>query len=74
MTKKELCRKVRSAKVCDKHAKILELCKNKYVLDVGCVGQIKNYNNKEWLHDKIRKISNEVHGVDIDHDGIAKMG
>lgn len=73
MTKKELFRKVRSARVCDKDAKILELCKNKYVLDVGCVGQIKNYNNKEWLHDKIRKISNEVHGVDIEQSGITKL-
>lgn len=74
MTKKELFRKVRSAKVCDKDAKILELCKNKYVLDVGCVGQIINkYNSKEWLHDKIRKISNEVHGVDIDQSGITKL-
>lgn len=50
-----------------------EICTNKNVLDVGCVGQAVNYENPDWVHNKIRNVSNKIVGVDINHEGIEKL-
>jgi|AntAceMinimDraft_9_1070365.scaffolds.fasta_scaffold52476_3 2-polyprenyl-3-methyl-5-hydroxy-6-metoxy-1,4-benzoquinol methylase len=70
MNKEEIYRSVKKAKVADKEKKILELCNNKTVLDVGCVGQDKAPDDPKWLHGKIISVAVKVVGVDIDSKGI----
>ncbi|MBT3934791.1 MAG: methyltransferase domain-containing protein [Bacteroidetes bacterium] len=59
--------------VVNKEAKILDLCKNKSVLDVGAIGQENNYKNPNWLHAKIKNSAKSIVGVDIIQDEIDKL-
>jgi 2-polyprenyl-3-methyl-5-hydroxy-6-metoxy-1,4-benzoquinol methylase len=68
--KNSIIKELKKAKIVDKQTKLIELCANKNVLDVGCVGQDLSYSNKDWLHDRIRKVSKHVDGVDINEKGI----
>lgn len=55
-------------KLINKNNFILSKCKNKNVLDLGCVDHDLYKNkivNDSWLHDKIKQISNSIIGVDI---------
>ena len=70
MNKNDVFQAVKKAKIVDKKTIILGLCKDKTVLDVGCVGQDYSYNNPQWLHNQIRKVSSHVDGVDIVQEGI----
>ena len=70
MDKTALFINYRRAKLVKKDSKILELCKNKKVLDVGCVGQDINYDSDNWLHQRISKVAYSLIGVDIDQAGI----
>jgi predicted TPR repeat methyltransferase len=52
----------------DKNELILSLCKNKKVLDVGCIDH--SYKNAldqgdKWLHKQIKQTAKEVTGLDI---------
>ena len=57
----------------DKAPLILELCANKSVLDVGCVGQDYSYKNPLWLHKRISKVCSKIDGVDINQMGIDEL-
>jgi 2-polyprenyl-3-methyl-5-hydroxy-6-metoxy-1,4-benzoquinol methylase len=70
MTKEEIFRNFRKRKIAAKGEKILELCSGKSVLDVGCVGQDCNYDNPDWLHNRVRGVSREITGTDIDLGGL----
>lgn len=53
---------------------ILECAKGKIVLNVGATGGVEYYlpnKKEEWLHYKLSKVSNALHGIDIDLDSIA---
>lgn len=69
----ELIKKVRKAKKVDKREFILNYCKGKKVLDVGCVGQDVDMNNELWLHNGIKKVANSLVGVDIQKKGLEIM-
>ena len=56
-----------------KDAIIISKCRNKNVLDVGCAGQDRNFESKEWLHNRIRCVAREIHGVDILKSEIKKL-
>ena len=73
MDKVDIYRRIKHSKVVNKDVKILELCKAKSVLDIGCVGQDKNLNNPDWLHGKILKVATSIVGVDIDKEGIDQL-
>ena len=68
MSKEEFFQLIKKASVVNKEDKILELCQGKKVLDVGCIGQDKNIQNRDWLHGKIFKVSKELIGTDINTD------
>lgn len=59
--------------ISDKNSLIIKFCKNKKVLDVGCVGQDKSFNNPEWIHSKIKSISASLIGTDINFDEVLKL-
>lgn len=61
---------LKKAKVVHKQAKILELCKDKSVLDVGCIGQDLNPSEKNWLHAKIKSVASNITGTDINTKSI----
>jgi 2-polyprenyl-3-methyl-5-hydroxy-6-metoxy-1,4-benzoquinol methylase len=49
----------------DKVPFILDACKGRKVLDVGCLGQDFPIESENWLHGKIARCSDSVTGVDI---------
>jgi len=56
-----------------KNRLILDFCKEKEVLDVGCVGQDIDYSNPSWIHSQVKEIAEELAGVDINIDGIKEL-
>ena len=52
---------------------IVELCRGRDVLDVGCVGQSVDYDDPRWLHQQIRNRARSLLGVDIDRAGIDEL-
>ena len=52
---------------------ILPLCRNKEVLDIGCVGRAASYGHPEWLHGKICKVAASCLGIDIQHEKVKKL-
>lgn len=52
---------------------ILELCKGKSVLDVGCVGQDLDPSSDSWLHARIKKTAARTVGCDINLEGIKQL-
>lgn len=65
MTKQEIHTHAKRAKRIRKDEFLLQLCSGKSVLDVGCIGQDRDFSSPEWLHNKLRKAAKEVDGVDI---------
>jgi SAM-dependent methyltransferase len=73
MDKNSLVAKGRESSIADRTDKILELCQDKEVLDVGCVGQDFGYESKDWLHGKIEKVGRDIVGVDIEEASIREL-
>lgn len=65
MNKKELITYAKRAVKVDKDQVIISACTGKKVLDVGCIGQDRNFNSENWLHNKIRAVAQKLDGVDI---------
>jgi 2-polyprenyl-3-methyl-5-hydroxy-6-metoxy-1,4-benzoquinol methylase len=65
MEKNEIVLRARNARAENKDQVIAEFCKGKSVLDVGCIGQDRNYAADNWLHEKVRRIAGKIDGVDI---------
>jgi len=60
-------------KIFVKNKLILDHCRDKKVLDVGCVGQDIDYDNPEWIHSKVKAVSDSLMGVDINQEGILNL-
>lgn len=73
MDKNELKSFTKNAKTVSKDQLLLTYCSGKDVLDVGCIGQDRDFNAPEWLHNKIRARARSIDGVDILEDQIAKV-
>jgi len=69
MNKLNWLKKINKAKTVNKFDKVIQLCEDKKVLDVGCVGQDKSYQSELWLHARIKKVSRDLIGSDIDVEG-----
>jgi len=57
---------------------VTNYCKDKDVLDIGCVHHDpENYKSKYWLHKAIKAVSSKVVGIDLYKDGVeylSKLG
>lgn len=73
MDKKAWINKFRKADRRDKFHFIVDRCKGKNVLDVGCVGQDKGYDSEAWLHGRIKKVAGDLTGADINAEGISEL-
>lgn len=73
MDKGEWSKKFKSAKKIDKFDFIIESCKEKVVLDVGCVGQDKSHTSDAWLHGRIKKVAKDLTGADIMKNEIEEL-
>lgn len=60
-------------KIIKKSDYLLQKCKGKKVLDVGCVGQSLDPNSKDWFHNKFKTVAASVKGVDINKEAIDKL-
>jgi 2-polyprenyl-3-methyl-5-hydroxy-6-metoxy-1,4-benzoquinol methylase len=70
MDKELIFNTIKKAAKADKRAVICRLCSGKSVLDVGCAGQDFDYNNPEWLHNRIKGVALDLDGVDIETEAI----
>jgi SAM-dependent methyltransferase len=52
---------------------ILNSCRGRSVLDVGCVGQARSPDSEHWLHGQLRKVASNLMGVDIDRAGLEEL-
>lgn len=73
MDKETWYKKIEKSKTIDKFNFIIEFCKDKNVLDVGCIGQDKSYTSEEWLHGRIKKSAKELIGADIMKEEVVKL-
>jgi len=65
MNKEQIIQQYIKAPVAVKDDYLLKVCTNKNVLDVGCVGQNKFFTDPRWVHAKLKKVSSQLTGVDI---------
>jgi hypothetical protein len=65
MNKKELVQYAKSAKRLHKDDVIVKVCAGKSVLDVGCIGQDRDFTSDNWLHNKVKKVASHTDGVDV---------
>lgn len=50
---------------------VLKYCRNKDVLDIGCVQHDpENYKSKYWLHKAIREVASSLVGLDLYEEGV----
>jgi 2-polyprenyl-3-methyl-5-hydroxy-6-metoxy-1,4-benzoquinol methylase len=73
MDKELIFNTIKKAAKAEKRVKICELCSGKSVLDVGCAGQDFDYNNPEWLHNRIMGVALDLDGVDIETEAIRAL-
>ena len=73
MDKEFWIKKFKKADRLDKFSVIVDRCKGKKVLDVGCVGQDKHIDNEDWLHGRIKKVASNLVGADIEPEGIRAL-
>jgi len=59
--------------VVQKAPAILEYCKNKEVLDIGCIGQDNSPENPDWLHGKIKQVAANLTGIDTNIEFIEDL-
>jgi 2-polyprenyl-3-methyl-5-hydroxy-6-metoxy-1,4-benzoquinol methylase len=65
MTKEEILSIAKKANRIEKDKFILDSCKGQSVLDVGFVGQDRDFDAPNWLHNKVRGVATQLIGVDI---------
>lgn len=73
MNKEAEIRKFMNANISNKDSEILEFCKEKSILDVGCVGQGRSFSSDNWLHNKVRLVASSIVGIDIDQSGLNEL-
>jgi 2-polyprenyl-3-methyl-5-hydroxy-6-metoxy-1,4-benzoquinol methylase len=73
MTKQELIHKAKNASKIEKDEFLLNMCTGRSVLDVGIVGQDRDFDSPTWLHNKIKKVAVDVTGVDILEEPIRQL-
>jgi len=73
MTKSEIQEHAKRASRILKDDFILNECRGKSVLDVGCIGQDRNFGAPDWLHNKVKSVAKSVDGVDILNDQILEL-
>lgn len=61
------------AKILNKQPAVLDWCRNKKILDVGCIGQDKPAGSADWLHGKIKAVASALTGADINTEQISKL-
>lgn len=72
--KKIWFKKIReSKKLYNKSTMVKKLCRDKEVLDIGCVGQDIDYSSLNWIHNQVKEIASSIMGVDINTDGINQI-
>ena len=60
--------------ITDRHERIVELCRDRDVLDIGCVDHRASRQGRPgWLHGPIAQAARRCVGVDIEPDGVAAM-
>lgn len=54
---------------------VLPLCKEKKILDIGCIGQAEEhrFGGTDWRHGKISEVADKLIGIDIQRKAIEKI-
>jgi 2-polyprenyl-3-methyl-5-hydroxy-6-metoxy-1,4-benzoquinol methylase len=70
MDKTMLKKTIRQAGIVEKQDAIKGICRDRRVLDVGCIGQDVKFLSDHWLHQEIKSVAKEVTGVDLSRESI----
>jgi cyclopropane fatty-acyl-phospholipid synthase-like methyltransferase len=73
MNKQEIALRAKGARRIIKDDFLLSLCKGKKILDVGCIGQDREFTSQQWLHNKVKNVAASIDGVDIIEDQIIAL-
>ena len=65
MTKDQIKEHAKRASRIIKDDFLLKECKGKNILDVGCIGQDRDFGSNNWLHNKVKAVAGSIDGVDI---------
>ena len=65
---------ISKSQVIEKESFIKQKCKNKVVLDLGCIRHDASFaNNPNWLHNEIKNVAKKVIGIDFLRDEVKKL-
>jgi len=65
---------ISKSQVIEKESFIKQKCKNKVVLDLGCIRHDASFaNNPNWLHNEIKNVAKKVIGIDFLGDEVKKL-
>lgn len=75
MDRYELADYLKKSPVVEKTVFIQDLCRNREVLDLGCIRHSADFakNDPDWLHQKIRDVAKNVVGIDYLDDEVRKL-
>ena len=75
MDKYELSHMLLELPPVDKITFIQEICRNKEVLDLGCIRHNAEFATKDprWVHQKIREVANKTIGIDYLNEEVEKL-
>lgn len=75
MDRYELADYLKNSPVIEKTVFIQELCRNREVLDLGCIRHNADFakSDPNWLHQKIRDVAKRVVGIDYLADEVGKL-
>jgi 2-polyprenyl-3-methyl-5-hydroxy-6-metoxy-1,4-benzoquinol methylase len=73
MDKKKWIEIIKNARTTYKDKILVEISRDKKVLDVGCVGQDRQIDDEDWLHNKLKRVCKDIDGIDIVQDKIDKL-
>lgn len=54
----------------ERHKKVLDLVRDKKVLDIGFIGKLEDVGKPHWLHEKIKQKALSVKGIDFNYEGV----
>jgi len=73
MNREKQLKEIQKRPVAHKLKTIIEYCRDKTVLDIGCIGQDFTVRNANWIHGEVKKVALNITGVDTNKPMIEQL-